>query len=282
MNGFQTQPPAQRLLHLLLLRLCQRACSMTTGVRNGTPACSLATLDCARRFPGVGCSCPRRATCAASASPPSHWLSSVPVGRCAARATHSSERCGGWPPPVLQRRCVAHVATTSAVVAAVSAARRAARKGASRKAGGGVRTRCYSDVSADITARMHLIRVTERLGVRLPASPSRPSPRQPTTVGHRGLLKSAGRSPKNAVKNGKKKHRSQPPDELDEAMNLRIRVHTQKIVKFFKTSVDAGPRLSDTRALQRSVQTSKRGRRDDLEIQVHFQAEHKKIHPENS
>ena len=50
--------------------------------------------------------------------PPSHWRSSVPVGRCAVQAIHSSERCGGWPPPVLQRRSVARVATTSGAVAA--------------------------------------------------------------------------------------------------------------------------------------------------------------------
>ena len=34
-----------------------------------------------------------------------------------------------------------------------------------------VRTRCNRDVFIHITARMHLIGVTEHLGVRLPASP---------------------------------------------------------------------------------------------------------------
>ena len=34
---------------------------------------------------------------------------------------------------------------------------------------------------------MHLIRVAEHLGVRLPASPPTPSPRQLTAVSHRGL-----------------------------------------------------------------------------------------------
>ena len=35
---------------------------------------------------------------------------------------------------------------------------------------------------------MSLIRVPGHLGVKLPAIPAPPSPRQPTTVGHRGLL----------------------------------------------------------------------------------------------
>ena len=60
--------------------------------------------------------------------PPLHWRSSVPVGRCAAQATHSSEHCGGWPPPVLQRRSVARVATTSGAVAASVASRLLPRK----------------------------------------------------------------------------------------------------------------------------------------------------------
>ena len=64
-----------------------------------------------------------------------------------------------------------------------------------------------TNVSVDKRQRMQLIGVTEHLGIRLPASPPPPSPRQPTVVGHRGLKnghsRPAGRSAKNAAKCGK-------------------------------------------------------------------------------
>ena len=106
---------------------CAASCTMTTGTSAGTPpdgqagATNLpsgpATSDRgACRIPGRGGFCSRRTSCTSRT-----WRSSVPVMRCAAQATHSSERCGGWPAPVLQRRSVPLVATTSGAVAAFSA-----------------------------------------------------------------------------------------------------------------------------------------------------------------
>ena len=54
-------------------------------------------------------------------------------------------------------------------------------------------------------ATMHLIRVAEHLGVRLPASPT---PR-PSTTNPPGTRRLDGRSPKNAVKIRRKKHQLQ-------------------------------------------------------------------------
>ena len=67
--------------------------------------------------------------------------------------------------------------------------------------GGGGGPDCNSDVFFPITAQMHPIRVAERLGVRLPASPPPTSPRNCwPSRGTTGTRRPDGRSPKNAAK----------------------------------------------------------------------------------
>ena len=92
-----------------------------------------------------------------------------------------------------------------------------------------------------------------------------------------GTQRPNGRSPKNEFKKkARKTHRRQQLDEHDEVMNLRIRVHIhvenhEIRPNFRRLTQGTDCQIQGTR--KRSVHIFKCGRRDDLEIQVHFHLE---------